>query len=463
MDELWSLAILSSSDITMNKNDRLQALLVLKKILDNKMQLSQAIQETISPLCKAICFGVCRQYFRLEKIAYQLLKKRPPETEVWLAILMGLYQLQFMNKPEYATVKETVGLLDILKKTWAKGFVNAILRRYGREKDIILNKIKQDPQFLYGHPTWFIQRVQSDWPQEWESILTANDTHPPFILRVNSQKISVEEYQSLLCSDPLDPADKQRNVGLEKHLSDSKPALIEKVRLLPYSAVGLELSPPCEVSELPGFQQGLVSVQDQAAQLAPGLLDIKPGLTLLDACCAPGGKTCHILETEPKLAECIALDIDINRLKRVRENLKRLELHAKIVQGDALNPTNWWNGHTFDRILLDAPCSATGVIRRHPDIKLLRSEEDINSVLNIQASLLHNLWPLLKPGGLMLYATCSIMKAENEEQIANFLSKEKNAEVATESKDWGKNTGFGWQILPGECDGFFYSLLRKRQ
>ncbi|MCL5272867.1 MAG: methyltransferase domain-containing protein, partial [Gammaproteobacteria bacterium] len=226
---------------------------------------------------------------------------------------------------------------------------------------------------------------------------------------------------------------------------------------------GITLDSPCDVHDLPGFSEGLISVQDGAAQLAASLLSLKPGLRVLDACCAPGGKTCHILESEAELLECVALDVDAKRLKRVKENLSRLDLETTLVQGDALVPQTWWDGQLFDRILLDAPCSATGVIRRHSDIKLLRTNEEVLAVSDIQKSMLNVMWPLLAPGGLMVYATCSVIAEENELQIAAFLASHPDCRIKQDHQIWGRATGHGQQILPGEqgMDGFFYSVLIK--
>lgn len=427
----------------MKKTERLDALTILTAVLQHKTPLSYLLQTktSLSPLSKEICFGVSRHYLRVEALADRLLNKRPKDITVWLSILIGLYQLHFLNIPDYAVVQETVALLDQLKKPWAKGLVNAILRRYCREKETILIDLNQNKSFLYGHPDWFIKRVQHDWPDDWQTILTANDCHPPMSLRINSSRTDTATYLSRL-----------QEIGMDGTLN----------QVAPHSIV---VNTACAVHDLPGFSAGDVSVQDTAAQLATPLLDLKPGLRVLDACCAPGGKTCHILETEPQLSACVALDIEPNRLMRVRENLTRLNLQATLQQGDALNPNEWWDGVLFDRILLDAPCSATGVIRRHPDIKLLRTPSEINSITQLQQDILQALWPLLAPGGKMVYATCSIMPEENEKQIAHFVDQQADCHHLTTLQPWGRPTGHGWQILPGEdgMDGFFYSVLEKNK
>jgi len=425
----------------MIKNERLQALQILCKVVQDKVPLTHLLQaeQEITPFTKALCFGVCRHYYRLEALADSLIKKRPDSIDIWLTVLMGLYQLQFLNKPEYATVQATVGVLDKVKKTWAKGLVNAVLRRFCREKDTIIASLENNKPFMHGHPEWFVQRVKQDWPDQWQAILQANDVHPPMSLRVNQQQISRDEYLQQL-----------QHRGFK-----AKPAH--------FSSVGLILDEACDVGELPQFSQGAVSLQDEAAQIAASLLQLQPNLRILDACCAPGGKTCHIVESEPGLTQCVALDVDEKRLQRVQQNLTRLKLHAKIIAADALQPAQWWDGELFDRILLDAPCSATGVIRRHPDIKLLRSEADISAVVDLQAALLNALWPTLKSGGLMVYATCSVMKQENEQQIAAFKANHADCQISPMDEKWGIQRDFGRQILPGQddCDGFYYCVLQK--
>lgn len=425
----------------MKTNERLQALKILTSLLDDKASLSQLMPPSaeVSPLTKEICFGFCRHYFRLEAMADYLVDKRPKAIEVWIALLMGLYQLHYMNIPDYAVVKETVALLERVKKIWAKGLVNAVLRNFCRQQEDILAALANEPAFLYGQPDWLLKRLKADWPADWQKIAAANDAHPPMTLRVNTKKNSQHEYLEALS---------HAGINAENHAA---------------ATTGITLESPCDVYQLPGFKEGKVSVQDGAAQLAASLLALKPGLRVLDACCAPGGKTCHILESEPELAACVALDVDPKRLKRVEENLSRLELQASVLCGDAANPQSWWDGQLFDRILLDAPCSATGVIRRHSDIKLLRTDDEVLAVIKVQQEMLHTLWPLLAPGGIMVYATCSVIAEENEKQIAAFLATCKDAHCLDEDQSWGRSTGHGRQILPGEqgMDGFFYSVLQK--
>jgi 16S rRNA (cytosine967-C5)-methyltransferase len=425
----------------MSHNERLHAFKILTQVLGHHSSLSQELSATnlATPMTKELCFGVCRHYIRLTMLADLLVAKRPKAEEVWVLLLMGLYQLQYMKLPDYAVVKETVALLEKIKKTWAKGLVNAVLRTFCRKQHELVASLVNDPQFIYGHPSSLLERLKRAWPMDWQKIALANDDHPPMTLRVNAQSISVSDYLAALT-----------HVGIqaEQHTE---------------VATAITLLTPCDVRTLPGFDEGWISVQDAAAQIAASLLDLKPGLRVLDACCAPGGKTCHILETESCLAECVALDVDEKRLKRVEENLKRQKLTALVRQGDALQPQQWWDGHLFDRILLDAPCSAIGVIRRHADIKLLRTEREIAAIIQIQHQMLRSLWPLLAPNGIMVYATCSIIPEENEKQMVTFIAEHPDCQVLPMNQEWGRHTGHGRQILPGEqgMDGFFYSVLVK--
>lgn len=424
----------------MNKNSRLEALKVLIQLFQNQQSLNRIqANEHVSAMTKEICFGVCRFYYRLEAFALSLLKKKPKEPELWIVILMGLYQLHYMRQPEYAVVKETVQLLDSIKKSWAKGLVNAILRNFCHQQESLLSSLQDNPLFEQNHPQWFLKQLQQDWPHHWHAIITANDQRPPLTLRVNQLKISRPDYLNLL----------QEN-GIQAKAHELAPQ-------------GIVLDAPTEIKQLPGYQEGFFSVQDAAAQMSAALLELQPGQRVLDICCAPGGKTSHILETEPQLRQCVAVDIDKSRLERVRDNLSRLQLQATLIPGDATNPASWWDGKLFDRILLDAPCSATGVIRRHPDIKLLRTANEVEHVVSSQQKILSYAWELLRPGGLLVYVTCSVLHQENEQQIASFLSEHVNAKVVPQDGNYGLQGNYGRQIFPGEfnMDGFFYSVLRK--
>jgi 16S rRNA (cytosine967-C5)-methyltransferase len=387
---------------------------------------------------QALCYGVCRQYHRLDFILTQLLAKPLKDAEVKALALVGLYQLNFMRVKAHAAVSETV--LATGKKPWAKSLINAVLRTYLREQEGLERKADKVQVAALSHPDWLIKQLEQDWPEQASNILLENNQQPPMVLRVNLAKTSREHYLQLL---------------LDQNIA------AETIRFCPSA---LRLDKPVPVELLPGFVQGLASVQDTAAQLAAGLLDVQPGQRVLDVCAAPGGKTAHILESQPQLKELVAVDIDGIRMLRVSENLQRLSLHATLVVGDAAKPADWWDGRLFDRILLDAPCSALGVIRRHPDIKLLRRAEDIAQLQTLQKTILAAAWPLLAPGGVLVYATCSILKQENEQQIQAFLAEHPDAvELSLEAADWGVAGICGRQILTGESamDGFYYARISK--
>ncbi len=423
-------------------NPRLDALHILLELFQHGKRLDVLFQskKDISPLTKAICNGVCRHYYQLQTLSRTLIPKTPKDLDLSLVLLIGLYQLQFLNTPSYAVVQETVSLVLKIKKSWAKSLVNAVLRRFCREQTSLISSIQSTEAYTTNHPVWFVNRVQKDWPNDWRQILTANDSHPPMTLRVNQRKLSREDYLKNLNSAGI------------------------KATALTLSNDAILLDEPCGVDTLPGFADGHVSIQDIAAQMAVSLLSLEPGMRVLDVCAAPGGKTCHILESEPNLAHCLAIDIDERRVKRIFDNLNRLELQGEVQVANALTPDKWWDGQFFDRILLDAPCTATGVIRRHPDIKILRKEEDVQTSSILQTKILEQIWPLLRSGGMMVYATCSILKEENEQQIADFISKNSDCKVLTNEMPWGHNTGYGWQLFPGEHhgDGFFYSVLLRK-
>lgn len=427
----------------MNPNERLNAFKQLQRLFKHQIPLSSLMQEAaeMTPWTKALCFGVCRHWVRLEVLADLLMKKRPDSREVWLVILMGLYQLQYMKQPDYAVVAETVALVTPLRKPWAKGLVNAVLRTFCREQEVLLQEAASSEAFIYGHPPWLIARLKTDWPTHWAQILQANDTHPPMSLRVNLRQSTRDAYLACL---------QQAGINAIAHT---------------YCSEGLTLETPMDVQDLPGFASGAVSVQDESAQLAASLLQLAPGLRVLDACAAPGGKTCHILETQPDLKACVALELDPTRLVRVQDNLTRLGLQATLIQGDARFPERWWDGVLFDRILLDAPCSALGVVRRNPDIKLLRHPEDIEAIVQIQRQLLEALWPLLQEQGLLIYATCSVLPVENEAQIAAFKAAHCDCVSLPAEHPWAQVAGSGSQRFPeqGAGDGFFYSVLLKHR
>ncbi|WP_321529193.1 16S rRNA (cytosine(967)-C(5))-methyltransferase RsmB [Sedimenticola selenatireducens] len=426
-------------------NPRVAAARLLRQLADGR-SISDLLEqglEAVSPrdrgLVKEFCFGVARWRPRLERIAGQLLSKpiKPKEGEVQALILLGLYQLIYMRVAPHAAVAETVEAARLLRKAWAVGLINALLRRFQRERETLLALADADPLGRYAMPGWLLERIRTDWPEHWEAILQATNCHPPMSLRVNLATNNREQYLSLLAASGIEAAP------------------------IPHVPSGLVLDTPMDAEALPGFTEGRVSVQDGGAQLAAVLLDLQAGQQVLDACAAPGGKSGHIMEAAA--VQLTAMDLDQRRLERVRQNLQRLGVTAAVVQGDAAKPQGAWADRQYDRILLDVPCSATGVIRRHPDIKLLRRAQDIPALVKIQGEILRAVWPLLKPGGLLLYATCSLLSDENEEQVRRFLEQAPDARERVIMADWGRCRPVGRQTLPGEAtmDGFYYACLEK--
>ena len=388
---------------------------------------------------KELCYGVCRWYPLLDEIVKSLLQQplRKKDSDIQAVLLLGIYQLQFTRTPDHAAINESVQTVSALKKVWAKKLVNGVLRRYQREQEALFGAAKvKTPS---AHPTWLVQHINQYWPAQAEAIFAANNEHPPLTLRVNQQYASREAYQQQLG---------EQDVVVE-------PA--------PFSEQGLYCQTPLSVTDLPGFAEGAVSVQDESAQLAASLLKLAPGQSVLDACCAPGGKTCHIAESQPDLARLVALDSEERRLVRVHENLARLKCQAKVICGDATQPKMWWDGKAFDRLLLDAPCSATGIIRRQSDIKLLRQPDHIEALATLQLAMLNALWPLLNEGGLLVYATCSILPIENTQVVAKFVSSQEDCIHDKIEADWGIEQEYGRQLLPqiNGHDGFYYARLQK--
>lgn len=434
-------------------NARTAAAAVLAQIMNQGSSLSAALPPALAKLrapaeralAQELCFGAVRWYPRLVVVLDSLLDKplKTRDADVRCLLLLGLYQLIHMRIPDHAAVTETVAAAKALGKPWASGLVNAILRGFLRDREGLLAEVDRDETAATAHPTWLLEEIKAAWPDDWRAIIAANNQRPPMTLRVNArqkeQQVLREDYLTRLAQAGMTASPASRTMH------------------------GVILDQPVDVEHLPGFGTGEVSVQDAAAQLAAMLLDVRPGQHVLDACAAPGGKTAHLLELQPDI-DLTALDSDAGRLRRVEENLRRLHLHARVIQGDAALPDAWWDGAPFDRILLDAPCSATGVIRRHPDIKLLRRPEDISALAQTQTRLLEALWPLLKPGGMLLYATCSILPQENEQQMTRFLAGHADAAEQVIGAAWGRPVSAGRQILPGEdnMDGFFYACVQKQ-
>jgi len=394
-------------------------------------------------LLQELCYGVLRYLPALEHELRQLMDKplKGKQRVAHFLILVGIYQIKHTRIPDHAAVSETVAATKPLKNDHLKGLINGVLRNFQRkiaaqENDGDTNEKLADA-IKYSHPSWFIKKLQLAYPDNWQDILTANLERPPMWLRVNQQHHTVEQYIALL-----------EQAEIEHQLIDSDSGAIK-------------LSQAVDVNQLPGFELGHVSIQDGAAQQAARLLDCQPNDVVLDCCAAPGGKTCHILEYSPNIASMTAIDIEPARLVRVEENLTRLNLKAKVIAGDAADAKSWWDGELFDRILLDAPCSGTGVIRRHPDIKWLRKSSDIDALTILQKQIIKNSWSLLKPGGTLLYATCSILPEENYEQVQQFIDENSDAELIATTNN---TTQIGWQILPNEqsMDGFYYAKLKKK-
>ena len=412
----------------------------LDATVDDALAQLNAVQRSDAAFIQEMAYGCVRWTVQLQWLAHALLARplKHKDLDIEALLLVGLYQVVHLRTAQHAAVAETVEACTDLHKPWAKGLVNAILRAFLRSQDAMRARIEADPALELSHPALLLQRFRQAWPDRWREICQANNERPPMVLRVNSRRTSRAYY--------LDE--------LARHQIPAHPlAQVE-------CAIMLEGSTP--VSMLPGFQHGDVSVQDSAAQLAAFLLDAQAGERVLDACAAPGGKTAHILERTPEV-DLTAVDIDPRRLDFVRSNLERLGLNARILTADATDPAHWWDGRHFDRILVDAPCSATGVIRRHPDIKLRRSSRDIERLCALQSRLLDALWPLLRSGGKLLYATCSVLPEENDYQIHSFMAREKSACVIPLVVPCSQKGNGGYQILPGDCgmDGFYYACLQK--
>jgi 16S rRNA (cytosine967-C5)-methyltransferase len=403
-------------------------------------QLSQ-LAESERGLCQQLCYGVLRWQPKLDAISNKLLNKplKRKDLDILALIYVGLYQLSDMRVPSHAAISETVNACLDLNKKWAKGLINACLRNYQRQQDEITASLDNDDLASYAHPQWLIDLIQQNWPENWQQILLENNQQAPMYIRVNKQKVARDAYSKL-----LDEADITHT-------------------LIPLCGEGIALNSAVNVLQLPNFEQGFASVQDGAAQITVSLLQLDQQQHVLDACAAPGGKSCHILEHEPSTS-LTSIDIDASRLEQIEENLARLDLRASLIAADAAQPETWWDKQKFDRILIDAPCSGTGVIRRHPDIKYLRREEDIQQLAIQQHDLLEQLWPLLKDDGLLIYITCSILKEENEHQIRDFLQRHPEAKEFAPSSLPATKVTHGYQRFPGDdgLDGFYYACLCRR-
>ncbi|MGP9438071.1 16S rRNA (cytosine(967)-C(5))-methyltransferase RsmB [Ewingella sp. AOP8-B2-18] len=414
----------------------------ISQVLDQGQSLSTVLpglQKSISEkdrgLLQELCFGTLRVLPQLEWCLQQLMAKplTGKQRTLHYLLMVGIYQLVHTRIPAHAALAETVEGAVALKRPQLKGLINGVLRQFQRQQDELIQRM-ENTDSRYLHPSWLLNRIKKAYPEQWESIIEANNQRPPMWLRVNRIHHSRDEYLALLQAAGIDAA--------------------------PHAeyADALRLLTPSAVTELPGFADGWVTVQDASAQGSVDLLDPQDGEMILDLCCAPGGKTTHILEAAPK-AHVLAVDVDKQRLVRVNENLQRLKLHAEVKQGDGREPQSWAGDRQFDKILLDAPCSATGVIRRHPDIKWLRRDSDIAELAGLQREILEAIWPRLKPNGVMVYATCSILPEENSQQIKAFLRDHPEAKLV----ETGDLENPGKQNLPHaeDGDGFYYAKLIK--
>jgi 16S rRNA (cytosine967-C5)-methyltransferase len=420
----------------------------LASVLDRGLNLSEAATQGLledardQAFARHLAYGVLRWLGALEWLAGQLLRRplKPRDRDVHRLLLVGLFQLWQDQAAAHAAIHEAAEGARQLGKPWAVGVINAVLRRFQREQEAWLARLAETDE-RFAHPPWLLDRLRQDWPSDWEAIAAANNRAAPLWLRLGRGADRGELERRL------------RHEGFSVTAHPDAPG-------------ALAVAPAAAAEAIPGFREGLLSVQDPAAQLTAGLLQLAPGLRVLDACAAPGGKACHILELCPDV-ELTALDRSPERLERVRENFGRLGLTGhpglRLLAADAAEPDEWWDGRAFQRILLDVPCSATGVVRRHPEIKWLRTPQQVDEAVRLQARLLERLWPRLETGGILLYATCSVLKDENDKQVEQFVARRADAEWVPIDAGWGRELGHGRQILPGDrdMDGFFYARLRK--
>jgi len=406
----------------------------------------ERVEASDRALLRMLCYGSLRNHWQLQNWVGQLLSKplRKRDQVITSLLAIGLYQITAMRIPDHAVVSETVEAARQLRRPKLAGLVNACLRRFMR--DNLANLEPSDEPSRWNHPEWLIQRIRGDWPDDWQAILTANNERAPMWLRVNTSRNSAEGYVDRLRAD-----------GVEAGLLAGFPDAVR-------------LHEPQPVENLPGFADGDASVQDAAAQLAARWLLRHVTGRVLDACAAPGGKSGHLLEVGEERISLLAIDSDSARLASINENLNRIGRDATIIAADASKPEEWWDREPFDGILFDAPCSASGVVRRHPDIKILRRESDLKNLAQLQKKILEALWPLLAPGGTLLYATCSVLAAENDDVTGQFLRDHSDAienDVLPNNniRDLMRKKACGYQILPGtaDLDGFYYAALQKKK
>ncbi len=433
---------------------RAVAAYAVARILREGVTLDAALHDALAaapadlgPAVRSLSYGAVRAYFRHEAVLGRLLSQpvRSLEPVVRALLSVALFELEDGRTPEYAVVDAAVRTAKATDAVRASGLVNAVLRRYLRERKSIDDEVARNPATRHAAPVWLADRLRADWPVRWTQLLAAGDAQAPMWLRVNGRRATTDAYLERLAAAGL------------------------RARAEPRVPLAVVLDAPCDVRQLPGFDDGTISVQDLGAQCVAFPLALAAGQRVLDACAAPGGKTVLMAEREPGLAALVGVDVDPQRLVRVRDNLARAGLTAQIVHGDSTAPESWWDGVPFDRILLDAPCSALGVIRRHPDIRLRKSPSEIDKLPLLQARLLTSAWRMLAPGGRLVYATCTLTRSENRDLVAAFLAGTADAR-AVPAEDWqgwpgiGEPDGVGRQILPGEAgaDGFYYAVLSKQ-
>ncbi len=427
-------------DAVLRQGRNLDAALAVEKI--------GALVDRDRSLVHALAYGTLRTHLRNAALINLLLKKplKKKDSVIDALLSVGLFALLESTQPDYAVVSANVSAADELGRPALRGLVNAVLRRFLRERDALLERVSESIEVRTSHPKWLVEKFQTDWPDDWESIVTAGNRQAPMWIRVNIQHQSPDTWL--------------------EHLHAADLAGKAPFSELP-AAILLDKAMP--VTGLPGFADGDCSVQDVASQLAATVLQAEPGMRVLDACAAPGGKATHVLELCPEVGELVAVDRSAQRLERVAENLARCDQTATLLTGDALEPETWWDGNGFDRILVDAPCSATGVIRRHPDIRYLRRAEDIAELVDVQLTMLEKLMNLLRPGGRLLYSTCSVLRAENEAIVAALLEQRSDCRerplppVAFALQGALGQTAHGLQLLPGQLDndGFYYAVMER--
>lgn len=433
---------------TKSMNARYLAVKAITPLLQQTSSLKYSLKANINAcpeqqraFFQELCYGSMRFYPQLEAITNQLLKKKlkNKDQDIKALIFIGLYQLYKLRTADYAAINQTVDVCEALKKPWATGLVNAALRRFQREQTQILDKLSSDISFKFNHPAWYIEKLKHNWPDNWQQILLANDQHPPLTIRVDTKKVSRETLLQQLIKQGIKAAN------------------------TPYSRYGIQFEQATDITQIEEFQKGYFSVQDEAPQLAADLVAPQNGELILDACSAPGGKLLHLLEiSKDKSTEIQGLEIEQHRADRIKENFDRLGLSCQLHIADACS-TDWWDGRHYHKILLDTPCSATAVIRRNPDIKLMRKSEDIHSIAKLQKSILDNMWSMLATDGYLIYATCSIFQQENERLIASFCKQNQDAKHLPIDSHWGEHREYGTQVFPQAhgADGFYYAVLQK--